>query len=70
MAEPKVTINGHELTEAQAMTVRCAVANFAMVLDDEGLGDDEHGRKMTAGYLARLSEIEAFIFASTGDSNG
>lgn len=62
MAEPKVVINGHELTDAQAMTVRCAVANFAMVLTDEGLGDDEHGKKMTAGYLARLNEIQAMIF--------
>jgi hypothetical protein len=69
MAEPNITINGQQLSEAEAMTVRVAVASFAMSLTDEGLGDDDHGKKMTAAYLARLQEIQAKIFAPTGESD-
>ena len=55
--EPTITINGTALTEAQAMTLRVAANDFALTLKHEGLGDDDHGKAMTAGYLARLREI-------------
>jgi hypothetical protein len=58
--EPRITINGSLLTNAQAMTVRVALGSFAMSLES-GLGDDEHGRAMTAGYKARLNEIYGFM---------
>lgn len=55
--EPRITINGTPLTEAQAMTLRVAAGSFALDLRENGLGDDEHGQQMTALYLARLHEI-------------
>ena len=55
--EPRITINGTTLTEAQAMTLRVAAGSFAKDLRENGLGDDEHGQQMTALYLARLHEI-------------
>lgn len=55
--EPIITINGVQLTEGQAMTLRVAAGGFAMELQQNGLGDDEHGKAMTAGYFARLNEI-------------
>lgn len=56
MDEPTITINGQTLSVGQAMTVRVALSAFQFGLKD-GLGDDEHGKAMTAGYQARLSEI-------------
>ncbi len=56
MGEPVITINGTQLSEGQAMTVRVALGAFAFDLKD-GLGDDDHGKTMTTGYRARLSEI-------------
>jgi hypothetical protein len=60
MKEPReasITINGHVLTTAQAMTVRVALSSFSMTLQDEGCGDDEHGKLMTKGYLAAAAGI-------------
>ena len=56
MKEAEIIINGTPLTPAQSMTVRVALGAFAMDLQN-GLGDDEHGQRMTAGYKARLAEI-------------
>lgn len=55
--EPDIIINGTRLTKGQAMAVRVAVGGFVIELQQNGLGDDEHGKAMTAGYLARLNEI-------------
>jgi hypothetical protein len=55
--EPTIVINGHELTKAQAMSVRVGLGSFAMDLSQNGLGNDEHGRAMTIGYLAALGQI-------------
>jgi hypothetical protein len=62
MNEPDIAINGQRLTVAQAMTVRCALENFAMELQTNGLGDDMHGKAMTAGYLSAIYEIRGIIF--------
>ena len=61
MTEPQITINGHALTPAQSMTVRCAIENFASSLE-KGLGDDDDGKAMTAAYQARIEEIRRMIF--------
>jgi hypothetical protein len=58
--EPSITINGHTLTVAQAMTVRVAIGAFAMDLQD-GMGDDDHGRAMTEGYLIAIRSIVGFM---------
>jgi hypothetical protein len=60
--EPTITINGVLLTNAEAMTVRVAIENFAMDLRNDGLGEDEHGRTMTRLYLAQIDEIRKHIF--------
>lgn len=57
VSEAKITINGQELTEAQAMTLRAAVTGFMADLAENGLGDDEHGKRMCKAYLQRGNEI-------------
>ena len=59
--EPIKTLNGHALSEGQAMTLRVAIENFAGDLVRDGLGDDERGQKMAAAYLARISEVRALM---------
>jgi hypothetical protein len=59
--EPSITVNGTPLTVSQAMTIRVALQGFAAQLHNEGLGDDDHGRTMTAAYLAAVREINALM---------
>lgn len=59
--EPPITINGYTLSTAEAMTVRVALNNFAIDLQADGLGDDEHGKTMAAGYLAAIRSITALM---------
>lgn len=63
MTEPAITINGHTLTPAQAMTIRVSLESHAASLQGRGLGEDTHGQEMTRLYLLRINEIRAFIFA-------
>ena len=63
MDEPAIIISGKMLSAGQAMTLRVALESFAMTVSAEGLGDDEHGKKMAAAYLARVDEIRAFMYA-------
>ena len=58
--EPTIIINGQQLNTAQAMTIRVALNVFAIDLQD-GLGNDDHGKKMTAAYQSRLTEIFRII---------
>lgn len=55
--EPTITVNGYTLSTAEAMTVRVALGNFAISLYEEGLGDDDIGRGLCAGYLAAIRTI-------------
>ena len=55
--EPYITINGHDLTEGQAVTIRVAIETLASNLADIGLGSDEHGTVVAKNYLAKISEI-------------
>lgn len=50
--EPEIIINGHKLTNAQAMTVRVAVSSF-----DPECGDDETGIAMTKAYKEHANEV-------------
>lgn len=60
--EPHVVINGVELTRAQSMTLRVALGSFLMGFNDPNyLGNDEHGRAMRMGYLARGGEISKIM---------
>ena len=55
--EAGITVNGVTLTVGQSMTIRVALHHFASDLYQDGLGDDDHGRKMTEQYQSRTSEI-------------
>lgn len=60
--EPDISMNGMRLTAGQAMTVRVALEGFASDLIDRGLGDDEHGKKMTASYLRNINDIRYAMY--------
>jgi hypothetical protein len=60
MNEPQITINGIQLSEGQAMTLRVALESFAMDLT-KGLGDDETGKKITIGYQRNISIIRRMM---------
>jgi len=55
--EPIKTLNGVTLSIGMAMTIRVALESFSDSLVHDGLGDDDHGRAMTKGYLARIQEL-------------
>ncbi len=59
--EPRIAINGVELTFAEAMTLRVALQSFLLSLSAEGLGGDEHGRVMSANYQAHGAAIERLM---------
>ena len=62
MREPTITINGHTLTEAQAMTVRAAIQELSLSMRRHGaLGKDEHGEAMRTGYIQRAQEINIMM---------
>jgi hypothetical protein len=61
MNEAIVTINGVQLTVGQSMALRVAVGSFAQSMQDNGLGDDAHGKAMAEAYIARIAEIESLI---------
>ena len=44
------------------MTVRVAIESFAQSLVNDGLGEDEHGKKMTGAYLDRIREIRGPLY--------
>jgi len=60
--EAIIVINGQQLTEAQAATVRVALEGFASDLHNDGLGDDDHGKAMTKIYQDRISEIRKPLY--------
>jgi hypothetical protein len=60
--EPEVTINGVKLTFAQSMTLRVAMCSFRSEMIEEGLGNDEHGRRMAKSYAEKAEEIIAAMF--------
>jgi hypothetical protein len=63
--EPKITINGRELTEAQAMTIRVAVSAFLVEMsDDDALGGDQHGIAMARAYWERCTELVKMMEAN------
>ena len=60
--EPKITINGVELSHGQSMTVRVALEAYAMQLSTDGLGEDPTGKDITQNYLNRIDEVRRMIF--------
>jgi hypothetical protein len=62
--EAEIIINGTKLNVGQSMTLRVAVSSMlAEMQNPDALGDDGHGRTMTAAYRERLSELAVMIVA-------
>jgi len=59
--EADITIEGHQLSFQESMTLRVAMNSFLMSLNEEGLGNDDHGIKMTAYYRLRARAILKYI---------
>lgn len=56
--EANVTINGTQLTFAEAMTLRVALSDFMMgIATPDALGSDETGRGIRDGYQKCGSNI-------------
>lgn len=62
--EPTITINGRELSFAQAMTLRVAVGHFGMFLADGNIRRSI-GDRLAEGYQANLAEIERSMRSET-----
>jgi hypothetical protein len=69
MSEPKITINGQQLTDGQVVTLRVAIESFATDISEKGLGNDTHGKAMARAYLERISEIRKLILPGCRDSS-
>lgn len=54
--EPAITINGHVLTPAQAMTVRCAIEAFASTVLDTEVG------AISPVYLEQIRELRRMMY--------
>jgi hypothetical protein len=61
MSEADITINGQRLSEGQVMTVRVAIGDLASSLTVDGLGDDEVGKSICAGYLNCIQDIHRIM---------
>ena len=60
--EASIIINGVELSEAQSMTVRCALESYDSDLAANGLGEDERGKSICQGYRDRIREIRKPLY--------
>lgn len=61
--EPAITINDIVLSLGQAITIRVAIENFSSDLLENGIGEDEMGKKMVAEYINRIEEIRDLMHA-------
>jgi hypothetical protein len=61
MRDPLITINGKPLSDAQAMTVRVAIENFASDLNDP----DFNVGPIEVHYKQRIAEIRIELYQST-----
>ena len=60
--EKEIRINGQILTAGQEMALRVSLNNLYMEMQDPlALGDDEHGKAMTAGYRAQVVALLEII---------
>lgn len=57
--EPNIIINGQQLSLLEAMTLRVALGNFCMFLNQvpQPLGTDETGITLARGYLRCANAI-------------
>ncbi len=58
MNEPAVIINGHTLSNQEVATLRVAIVNYALDLNENVLGEDEQSKEMTKLYVGHLRTIQ------------
>jgi len=68
--EAIMTVNGHRLTVAESMTVRVALESLASHMSEDGLGDDETGKAICAGYIRSVRSIRAKSYNYTDTHHG
>lgn len=56
MSDPRITINGVDLDDAQVATMKAAINRFALNLLDPGSEEDHRSL-----YLGRLAEIDQLM---------
>ncbi len=56
MSEPNIIINGQQVTSAMSMTIRVAIENFAVDLDDGRMHS-----KIGEAYKERIQEIRTLM---------
>ena len=59
--EADMTINGVTLTRAQVMTLRVGMETFASQLHQDGLGTDEVGKSICAGYIRAVDQMRVLM---------
>lgn len=56
--EPKIIINGKEMSEGESMTIRVALSSFFVELqDNDALGKDKIGREIARLYRENMYGI-------------
>jgi len=59
--EAKIIVEGVALTDAQSMAVRVALNSFIADLRANGLGEDEVGKRLAAGYVKNSAAVLSLI---------
>jgi hypothetical protein len=59
--EPEIIINGINIGPGCAMTIRVSIEALSSDLIENGLGNDEHGKKMKKLYLDRINDIRKIM---------
>lgn len=65
--EPEISINGINIGPGCACTIRVALEVFISHLKENGLGDDEHGKRMTESYLNRIDDIRKIMYSKENE---
>lgn len=60
--EPVIMVNGVTLNGPESRTVRVAIESLASDLQENGLGNDDHGMKMKTYYLRDVANLRNLIF--------
>lgn len=60
--EAVITIWGKELSISESMTIRVAIELLAYELEENRLGGDEMGIKISEGYLRNISTIKNLMY--------
>lgn len=59
--EAKIVVNGVELTEVQSQAVRVALNSFVADLRANGIGEDEAGKRLAAGYVKNSEAVLSLV---------